>query len=679
MFKFVPGRLFGGLIRGLILGLILGPISALAPPAAAEDNRAYRAPPALEAKWRTRIQSFLDRGILPLIDLETSLPRKRGERYLAATLPVMDELGLALMATEGKQAKKRADSPQGYKGYRWSGYVRELAAAHPDRFVAANDGGSNKNWTTGKDSFIAQTEDHVRAGRYAIMGEFEFRHYMSQSQCKSGKTHRDVSLPVNGANGRRLFRLSSETGIAFVIHLDPEDAPLAELEEMLKAYPGATVINAHFGQLRHPEKQRKLGPALVRRLLTTYPNLYYDISTGYPGRRYRCNDWILDTVLWQSTDGGQSDRLKPEYKAILTEFSSRFVAATDYGGGRAPWPRFLRRRVENLRRILGNLPQAARHDIAYRNAWSLLTGKTWAGTPSQAVMTEAAAVPSPYTGPISDAHGHLDGKKADPEALISAMQRNRVAIAAFMPKRHSGWSDADALDLAKQYPDRVVPAIGFQNLDWRKHKGEFMTMVAGKARSGRFGWIGEVSFRGKIGGKLHAATDTPHWPRLQDLAAETGLPVTVHHNPWQRPNEHQGGGWRRTGEFESFAKTLGLNPKAKIIWAHWCGLNSPDETRRLLDRYSNLHCDLAWITKDQSGLPNPLLGPKRDFTRAWTRLLEDKPDRFLIGIDVGGKPGQMRKYDRRMKLIRCALGGLSSKAAALVAGGNFRRLAGPIR
>lgn len=143
MFNFVPDRLFGGLITRLITGLILGLISALAPPpAAAEDNRAYRVPPALEAKWRTRIQSFLDRGILPLIDLETSLPRKRGERYLAETLPVMDELGLALMAIEGKQARKRADSPQGYKGYRWSGYVRELAAAHPDRFVAASDGGN---------------------------------------------------------------------------------------------------------------------------------------------------------------------------------------------------------------------------------------------------------------------------------------------------------------------------------------------------------------------------------------------------------------------------------------------------------------------------------------------------------------------------------------------------------
>ena len=50
MFNFVPDRLFGGLITrlitGLILGLILGLISALAPPpAAAEDNRAYRVPP----------------------------------------------------------------------------------------------------------------------------------------------------------------------------------------------------------------------------------------------------------------------------------------------------------------------------------------------------------------------------------------------------------------------------------------------------------------------------------------------------------------------------------------------------------------------------------------------------------------------------------------------------------
>ena len=74
---------------------------------------------------------------------------------------------------------------------------------------------------------------------------------------------------------------------------------------------------------------------------------------------------------------GQTNTLKPEYKAILSDFSTRFVVGTDYGGGRPPLPEFLLKRVTNIRLILRDLPDAAKHDIGYRNAWQLLTGKPW--------------------------------------------------------------------------------------------------------------------------------------------------------------------------------------------------------------------------------------------------------------------------------------------------------------
>jgi hypothetical protein len=75
---------------------------------------------------------------------------------------------------------------------------------------------------------------------------------------------------------------------------------------------------------------------------------------------------VLDTVLWEDTCTGQSDRLKPAYKAILTEFSQQFGAGTDYGGGRRPLPDYLSERVANLRRILSQLPDggAAQHRLS---------------------------------------------------------------------------------------------------------------------------------------------------------------------------------------------------------------------------------------------------------------------------------------------------------------------------
>lgn len=57
-----------------------------------------------EGRWQARVQSFIDKGVVPLIDLQSSLRRRDGERHLEDALPVMDELGLALIAFDGKQA-----------------------------------------------------------------------------------------------------------------------------------------------------------------------------------------------------------------------------------------------------------------------------------------------------------------------------------------------------------------------------------------------------------------------------------------------------------------------------------------------------------------------------------------------------------------------------------------------
>ncbi len=353
-------------------------ISAVFPVRAEEPIAIEFSRQELEEKWRARIQSFLDKGVIPIIDLESSLKRKDGQAYLEDALPVMDALGVALMALDGYQAKK---SKKKKKGYRWGYYIHQVVNAHPDRFLLATNGGTNKNWLKQKNSFVSQTGDHVRSGQYPIMGEFDFRHYMSGSQCKKGRTDRDSDIPLDGENGRRIFRLSAETGVAFVIHHEPEDHALDALEKMLKAYPKANVIAAHFGQIRHREKEKRFGPDLVRRLLGTYPHLYYDLSTGYPGRTYKCEGTeTLDTVIWRDTVAGQKGELKPAYKAILSEFSNRFVAGTDYGGGRAPLPEFLTDRVKNLRLIMAGLPDRAKHDIGYRNAWKLLTGKAWKGS-----------------------------------------------------------------------------------------------------------------------------------------------------------------------------------------------------------------------------------------------------------------------------------------------------------
>ena len=333
----------------------------------------------IEGKWRVRIQSFLDKGVIPLIDLLSFLPREGSAPVIQWTKDVMDEEGVALISFAGYWAPKKT----GGKGHRWDYFIHRLVNAEPDRFILTTNKGGNKNWwkekSGRKHDYIDQLEQQVLGGDYPFIGQIEFRHYMSNAQCKAGKIHRDIDIPLNGPLGHRVFKLASSTGVPFSIHLEPEDSPLNALEEMLQKYPEAIVIISHFGQIRHPDRERRFGPKLIEHLLTTYPNLYFDISNGEPGHKYECGGRrVFDNIMWEEDGrGGQKASLKKDYRKLLIEFSDRFVAGFDYGPLNRQSAEFLKRRIENIRLILRDLPDEVKHNIGYRNAWFLLTHKTW--------------------------------------------------------------------------------------------------------------------------------------------------------------------------------------------------------------------------------------------------------------------------------------------------------------
>lgn len=364
-----------GLLSLMILFTLLMPFKA-----AAEDPvQLVYTRGEIENKWRARIEFLLEKGVVPLIDLLSFLPREGSAPVIRKAKEVMDKEGVALISFAGYWAPKESDS----RGHRWDYSIHNVVNTDPDRFILATNKGGNKSWWKQKSGrpwdFIDQLELQVRRGDYAHIGQIEFRHYPSNAQCKEGKAFRDIDIPLNGPSGHRIFRLSGESGLPVSIHLEPEDASLDALEEMLRSYPTANVIVSHFGQIRHPERERRFGPELVKRLLMTYPNLYFDLSTGEPGRFYTCADQrVLDTVIWEDDKhGGQKNTLKPEYKLILTQSSKRFVAGFDYGPSNRQSAGDLKKRIKNIRLILQELPDSAKHNISYRNAWLLLTQKVW--------------------------------------------------------------------------------------------------------------------------------------------------------------------------------------------------------------------------------------------------------------------------------------------------------------
>ena len=362
----------------VVFFVLMVPLFILSPRVIAEESVQLKYSRAeIEDKWKQRIQSFLDKNVIPLIDLLSFLPRENSAPVIQWTKDVMDEEGVALISFAGYWAPKSS----GGKGHRWDYFIQRVVNDAPDQFILTTNKGGNKNWWQQKSGrpwdYIEQLEQQVLGGDYFFIGQIEFFHFMSNAQCKAGKAHRDINIPLDGPSGHRIFKLSSTTGVPFSIHFEPENSALVTLEDMLKTYPKANVIVSHFGQIRHPDRQQRFEPKLIEHLLATYPNLYFDISTGEPGSIYKCNH-VLDTVIWDDDGrGGQTNRLKSEYREILLKFSDRFVVGFDYGPVNRQSVEFLNRRIENIRLILRDLPEMAKHNIGYKNAWLLLTHKHW--------------------------------------------------------------------------------------------------------------------------------------------------------------------------------------------------------------------------------------------------------------------------------------------------------------
>ena len=177
--------------------------------------------------------------------------------------------------------------------------------------------------------------------------------------------------------------------------------------------------------------------------------------------------------------------------------------------------------------------------------------------------------------------------------------------------------------------------------------------------------------RGKIGGNLNSPPDSPLLKEVLDISAKYGLPVTFHHNPYRKT----GGGYQRTGEYETFIEeTLTHNTEAPVIWAHWCGQSTPGDARSLLQRFPNLVCELAWLHKPPDSVATRLVNANNGFVPAWKALIEAMPDRFIVGVDSSATPKNLKDYNKRVRKIRTALGGLSPDAARKVATENLHRI-----
>lgn len=311
----------------------------------------------LKRNWRSRILALKEKGVLPLVDIESSYsPNKLDARLFAR---MMDEQGVALLAFSpevgGKEVKE---------GKLWSDHPRRLISVDPWRYIPTTTAGIHPAWTEKPGEFLDEQIQHAKKEAYPLLGEFEFRHYPSPRQIKRGESFRDVAIPINGPHGRRLFAFAQESGIPFQIHYEIEDGLLAPLEEMLKEFPGAKVIWCHLAQIRYQKRSKEYGPEYVETLLKKYPNIYFDLAFGGPDSEYP-GSGELHARVWENSLG----RVKPGWVKVISENPWRFLAALDLGGDRMD---DLPKPVRTLRLFLESLSPEVREIVGYKAPWKML-------------------------------------------------------------------------------------------------------------------------------------------------------------------------------------------------------------------------------------------------------------------------------------------------------------------
>lgn len=311
----------------------------------------------LKPVWNKRILAIRKEGKLPIIDIESSF--NPGDVNAEDYAKAMDDNGIALTAFSPQIGKRKYKK----KGVLWHEGARRAVAADPARYIPTSTAGIYPAFTDKPEACVAKTISKVEEDNYPLMGEFEFRHYMSPRQYKRNEIYRDVTVPIDSAAGQKLFEFSGRSGISFQIHYEVEDGLLPPLEKMLAKYPDAKVIWCHLGQVRYSTRSKIYGPEYIRSLIEKYPNIYFDLAFGSADSVDLGSDEHHATV-WRS-----GNEVKSAWIQLIVDHPYRFLAALDIGGDRVDR---VRKTTRSLRAFLSNLPKETQEIVAYKAAWKLL-------------------------------------------------------------------------------------------------------------------------------------------------------------------------------------------------------------------------------------------------------------------------------------------------------------------
>ncbi|HSC65963.1 MAG TPA: amidohydrolase family protein [Caldimonas sp.] len=256
---------------------------------------------------------------------------------------------------------------------------------------------------------------------------------------------------------------------------------------------------------------------------------------------------------------------------------------------------------------------ASRHLLGIALAAIVAACSSASDARAQPVSQQGA--PSPYAGPLFDAHLHYNDEAAARfpiDDVLGRMQRSGVRAVVANSRPNDGTKAlAAAREATRRAGVSVVPFVRlYRNradyTGWHAD-ASIVEMVQRELAAG----TAAGPYRGL--GEFHlydsANADGPTARRLMQLAEERGLVVLAHVDD------------------VAIEKLFAHAPKARLIWAHTGIGGVPIErVRALLQRHPTLLGELSYRPGLIAG--NGALSPE------WRTLLLDMPERFLVGSDT---------------------------------------------
>jgi predicted TIM-barrel fold metal-dependent hydrolase len=271
------------------------------------------------------------------------------------------------------------------------------------------------------------------------------------------------------------------------------------------------------------------------------------------------------------------------------------------------------------------------------------------------VLVQAGSTPAAadYLGPIVDGNSHLPNAAAI-DAYVAAMRRHNVTRVVLLGIGSAQPDEAAWIDAAAQkYPALVVAGLRVPDPLNKAEAGRLdVELARTKARV-----MGEVHIRHATR-KLDRDPSAPGFLKILELTAQRGVPVVIHDE-------------LTPAAAASLEAALAAHRQAIIVLAH-AGKSSPAVLEPLLARNANLKIDLSGMNFQSTPALAKEKGP---LDPKWKALITKRPDRFLIGLNVGAaKHFEAPTLDRVMSWTRRILGELPPAVAERVAWQNATRL-----